>query len=134
MTKAEEIKQQIRDLEAQIRNPKISEQDLNYIREIAIPELNYELQEIEYPNEMETFEKTCEFLGEQELVKKDVELSVKQFNDLCSLIVEALSLDNFGEHDRQKFEYCLNTQFDCLPKDVKDHIVAIVYQATSKNF
>lgn len=61
-----------------------------------------------------------------------MEVTVKQVNDLCSLIVETLSLDNFGEHERWQFNCYLNTEFDCFPKEVRDHVRTIVSQATNR--
>ncbi len=58
-----------------------------------------------------------------------MQVSIKQVNDLCSLIVETLSLDHFDSEKQCQFNHYLEAEFDCFPREVRDHVRTIVLQA-----
>lgn len=117
MKRAEEIRQQIKDLEAEALDTNTSWDAVQHITYDIIPMLCDEY---------------CQSVGEPQLVRSEVKVSIKQVNDLCSLIVETLSLKNFGGQERLQFFCYLNTEFGCFPKEVRDHVMVIVSQAAGK--
>ena len=58
-----------------------------------------------------------------------MQVSIKQVNDLCSLIAETLSLDHFDSEKQCQFNHYLEAGFDYFPREVRDHVRTIVSQA-----
>ena len=58
-----------------------------------------------------------------------MQVSIKQVNDLCSLIAETLSLDHFDSEKQCLFNHYLEAEFDYFPRVVRDHVRTIVSRA-----